>query len=111
MRPERDACGIGFVADAKGRSSRAIVDAALSGLACVTHRGALAADSRTADGSGLLLPIPAAIFGTGPDGSPRGVAVLFIRGEDPRPAVEEAAEAEGLGVVDWRVPPTDEEHV
>ena len=33
------------------------------GLACVKHRGALAADARSADGSGLLLPIPPAIFG------------------------------------------------
>ncbi|MDQ3978709.1 MAG: hypothetical protein M3314_04045 [Actinomycetota bacterium] len=37
--PELDACGIGFVADAKGRSSRQIVQAALGGLACVRHRG------------------------------------------------------------------------
>ena len=55
---ELDACGIGFVADAHGRSSRAIVAAALGGLACVKHRGAVAADARTADGSGLLVPIP-----------------------------------------------------
>ena len=92
MRPERDACGIGFVADAEGRSSRAIVEAALSGLACVTHRGALAADARTADGSGLLLPIPRSIFGTGPGDSPHGVAALFVRGDDPRTALEEAAQ-------------------
>ena len=111
MRPERDACGIGFVADARGRSSRAIVEAALSGLACVTHRGALAADARTADGSGLLLPIPPSIFGTGPNGTPHGVAVLFVRGEDPRAAVEEAAGAEDVRVVGWRVPPTDDAHL
>ena len=80
---ERDACGIGFVADAQGRPSRAVVEAALKGLACVTHRGALAADAKTADGSGLLVPVPPAIFGEG-----HGVAVLFVRGDDPRPAVE-----------------------
>ena len=100
--PEIDACGIGFVADAHGRSSRAIVEAALRGLAGVKHRGAVAADSRTADGSGLLAPVPPAIFGEG-----HGVAVLFVRGEDPRPAVEAAAAAEGLQVVDWREPPLD----
>src|SRR3989440_6462535 len=111
MRPELDACGIGFVADAQGRSSRAIVEAALSGLACVTHRGALAADARTADGSGLLLPIPPSIFGTGPGDSPHGVAVLFVRGDDPRAALEEAARIEGITVVDWRVPPIDEDHL
>jgi glutamate synthase domain-containing protein 1 len=31
-RDERDACGIGFVADAAGRSSRAVVEAALEAL-------------------------------------------------------------------------------
>jgi glutamate synthase (ferredoxin) len=105
-RIELDACGIGFVADAAGRSSRSIVTAALSGLACVKHRGALAADARSADGSGLLVPIPAAIFGEG-----NGVASLFLRGADPRPAVEAAAEAEGVELVDWRTPPTDNAHV
>ncbi|MBA2436886.1 MAG: glutamate synthase subunit alpha, partial [Acidimicrobiia bacterium] len=105
-RTELDACGIGFVADAAGRSSRSIVATALGGLACVKHRGALAADARSADGSGLLVPIPAAIFGEG-----NGVASLFLRADDPRKAIEAAAEAEGIELVDWRTPPTDDAHV
>ena len=84
---EHDACGIGFVADATGRSSRTIVSAALRGLACVKHRGALAADARSGDGSGLLLPIPPEIFGRDADGSPYGLAMLFVRGDDPIMAV------------------------
>jgi glutamate synthase (ferredoxin) len=99
---ELDACGIGFVADARGRASRDILTAALGGLACVKHRGAVAADARTADGSGLLAPIPPALFG-----DDVGVAVLFVRGDDPRAAVEAAAGEEGLRIVDWREPPTD----
>jgi glutamate synthase domain-containing protein 2/glutamate synthase domain-containing protein 1/glutamate synthase domain-containing protein 3 len=99
---ELDACGIGFVADAHGRPSRDIVVAALRGLACVKHRGAVAADARTADGSGVLVPIPPLLFGEG-----NGVAVLFIRGDDPRSAVEAAAAAEGVAVVGWREPPLD----
>jgi glutamate synthase domain-containing protein 2/glutamate synthase domain-containing protein 1/glutamate synthase domain-containing protein 3 len=101
---ERDACGIGFVADAHGRPSRGIIDAALNGLACVIHRGAVAADARTGDGAGLLFPIPAAIFG--PD---RGVANLFVRAaEDPRARIEALAALEGLTVEGWREPPTDQ---
>ena len=98
MQPVRelDACGIGFVADAQGRSSRAVVEAALSGLACVKHRGALAADSRSSDGCGLLAPIPPAIFGD------HGVVTLFVRGDDPRREVEAAAAAEGIPVAGWR---------
>ena len=75
---ELDACGIGFVADAQGRSSRHIVTAALAGLARVIHRGALAADARSADGSGVLTPIPSAVY----DG--HGVAQLFVRGDVAR---------------------------
>ena len=100
---EFDACGIGFVADAHGRPSRSIITAALGGLANVKHRGAVAADARTSDGTGLLTTIPAAIFGEG-----TGVVSLFVRGADPRAAVEAAAAAEGLVVIDWRTPPTDE---
>jgi glutamate synthase (ferredoxin) len=59
---ERDACGIGFVADLGGGSSRAVVDAALEGLCNVRHRGAVAADSRSGDGAGVLLPLPSAFF-------------------------------------------------
>src|SRR3954447_3079541 len=106
MRPELDACGIGFVADAQGRSSRAIVEAALNGLACVKHRGAVAADAKTADGSGVLLPIPASIFGEN-----HGLALLFVRGDDPRQQVEAAAKEEGIEVVDWREPPTDDDQL
>ncbi len=104
-RLERDACGIGFVADAQGRASRSILTAAVNGLACVKHRGAVAADSKTGDGSGLLVPIPPDIFGQG-----RGVAMLFMRGdlELTRKAVEVAAGEEGISIVEWRVPPTDD---
>ncbi|HYX43628.1 MAG TPA: glutamate synthase subunit alpha, partial [Acidimicrobiales bacterium] len=110
-RPELDACGIGFVADERGRSSRGIVEAALGGLACVKHRGALAADARSADGSGLLVPIPPEIFGCTSEGVPHGLAMLFVRGADPRPAFEEAAAAEGITVVEWRTPPTDGDQI
>src|SRR5947199_2324046 len=103
---ERDACGIGFVADARGRTSRAIVEAALNGLACVIHRGAVASDAKTADGSGVLLPIPRKIFG-----DEVGVISLFVRGDDPRAAVEVAAKEEHITVADWREVPTDDEQL
>jgi glutamate synthase (ferredoxin) len=77
----------------------------------MTHRGAVAADALSADGSGVLLAIPGAIFGHGPSGHPHGVASLFVRGDDPRAAVEAAAAEEGIAVVDWRTPPTDEDHL
>ena len=41
---------------------REIVDLALTGLACVRHRQAVAADGLSGDGAGLLTPIPRAFF-------------------------------------------------
>ncbi len=61
-RIERDACGIGFVADAEGRSSRAMVETAISALCNVRHRGAVASDAKTGDGAGLLVPISGRFF-------------------------------------------------
>ncbi|MEZ5141111.1 MAG: glutamate synthase central domain-containing protein [Acidimicrobiales bacterium] len=104
--PEHDACGIGFVADAHGRAQRHIIEAGLQGLAGVKHRGAVAADARTSDGCGLLTPLPHQLVP-----ADTGVAQLFIRGAradtEVRRAVEAAAAAEGLALVDWREPPTD----
>ncbi len=99
-REPRDACGIGFVADAGGASSRAIVEAALGALCRVVHRGALASDELTGDGAGILAPIPRKIFGD------RGVAMVFAR-SDVREIVEGAASAEGLTDLEWRTVPTD----
>ncbi|HEY9287437.1 MAG TPA: glutamate synthase large subunit [Candidatus Dormibacteraeota bacterium] len=116
-RFEHDACGIGFVADAGGRASREIVDAALSALNRVRHRGAVAADHRSGDGAGLLLPIPQAFFtaqlgrlGVRSARSPIGVATIFVAAHSPelaRTIVEEGCAAERLEVVGWRPVPTD----
>ena len=60
---ERDACGIGLVADVHGRASRELLDRALAGLAAVAHRGAADADGVTGDGAGILLPLTPALTG------------------------------------------------
>ena len=107
---ERDACGIGFVADARGRSSRAIVEAALEALARVKHRGAVAADALSGDGSGLLLPIPRGLLAPEEGSDRAGLAMVFGRpggSSDSRPVIEEACATEGLDVVGWREVPTD----
>jgi glutamate synthase domain-containing protein 2/glutamate synthase domain-containing protein 1/glutamate synthase domain-containing protein 3 len=55
---EHDACGMGFVADVKGRKSRAIIDKGLDILKNLAHRGAVGADPNTGDGSGILIQMP-----------------------------------------------------
>jgi glutamate synthase domain-containing protein 2/glutamate synthase domain-containing protein 1/glutamate synthase domain-containing protein 3 len=124
-RFEHDACGIGFVADAGGRASREIVDAALAALNRVRHRGAVAADHRSGDGAGILLPIPQSFFrawgqraGSVPS-APLAVAVVFLSntpGDDGdrerqkcRQLLEEACRAEQLQVIGWRVTPVEPE--
>jgi glutamate synthase (ferredoxin) len=98
---ERDACGIGFLADARGQASRAILDGVLEGLARVRHRGAVAADRRTGDGAGVLLPIPRALV----PAAWCGLAMVFLRHDSARDAIEEACTAQGIGLGGWREVP------
>jgi glutamate synthase (NADPH/NADH) large chain len=55
---EHDSCGIGFVADIKGRKSHGIIERGLEVLERMEHRGAESADNQTGDGAGLLIQIP-----------------------------------------------------
>ena len=100
---ERDACGIGLVADVRARASRELLDRALAGLAAVAHRGAWAADGVTGDGAGVLLPLSTAL--TGEPGA--GVAMCFLREPWLKNVVEEACRAEGLEPAGWREVPHD----
>ena len=106
---EKDACGIGFVADARGRASRLIVETALEALCRVKHRGALAADHLTGDGAGVLLPLPRHLLGDASNEADRiGVAMLFADDSGKhRGLVEAACEAEGIAVTRWRSVPVD----
>ena len=108
---ERDACGIGFVADVRGRATRGIVDSALDALCRVKHRGALAADALTGDGAGLLLPVaPGVIAPDVEDGERVGVAMCFFRDDIQvsRSVVADACSAEGIELHVWREVPIDE---
>jgi glutamate synthase domain-containing protein 2/glutamate synthase domain-containing protein 1/glutamate synthase domain-containing protein 3 len=95
---ERDSCGIGFVADVRGRASRDVLDAALEGLRRMRHRGAVAADRRTGDGAGILMPIPPELV----PGPWCGLATVFFRDDSARTAIEQACEVEGLDLGGWR---------
>jgi glutamate synthase (NADPH) large chain len=57
-RFEHDACGVGFVADIKGRKSHKIVTQALTVLLNLRHRGACGCEANTGDGAGILFQIP-----------------------------------------------------
>ena len=124
-RPELDSCGIGFVADAAGRVSRAIVELALTGLACVRHRGAIAADGLSGDGAGLLIPIPRRFFArvgaqaagapldARPDRRHHGVprSRRHAAAQTAGDAVAAACAEEGIELVGWRAIPIDETQI
>jgi glutamate synthase (NADPH/NADH) large chain len=55
---EHDACGVGFIADMKGRKSHQIITNALKILQNLEHRGAVGADPLAGDGAGMLIQIP-----------------------------------------------------
>ncbi|MEQ1669458.1 MAG: glutamate synthase central domain-containing protein, partial [Hyphomicrobium sp.] len=55
---ERDACGVGFIANLKGKKSHQIVEDALRILENLEHRGAVGADPLSGDGAGILIQIP-----------------------------------------------------
>src|SRR5947208_13982555 len=59
---EKDSCGVGFIANIKGKKSHQIVSDALDILCNLEHRGAVGADPRAGDGAGILVQIPHAFF-------------------------------------------------
>ena len=51
---ERDACGVGFLAQIDGIQSNWVLQQALNGLKCIEHRGGCGADSDSGDGAGII---------------------------------------------------------
>src|SRR5438105_9047301 len=51
---DKDSCGVGFIADIKGRKSHKIIEDALQIVCNLEHRGAVGADPRAGDGAGIL---------------------------------------------------------
>src|SRR4051794_25899637 len=111
----KDSCGVGFIADIKGRKSHQIVVDALTILLNLEHRGAVGADPRAGDGAGILVQIPHKFFArkaqalgiTLPKPGEYGIGVLFMprdaeRRELVRRTFEEVAEREGLSILGWR---------
>lgn len=117
---EKDACGMGFVVDIKGRKSHDIIDDGLRILERLEHRGARGADASTGDGAGILVQIPHEFFRrecevlgfTLPPAGSYGVGMVFAhRYEDLRKKqksiLEDIVRAEGQIVLGWREVPVD----
>ena len=59
---EHDNCGVGFVANIKGKKSHEIVRQGLQILVNLDHRGAVGADPLAGDGAGVLIQLPDRLF-------------------------------------------------
>ncbi len=117
---EHDACGVGFIADIKGRKSHQIIEDGLAILCNLEHRGAVGADPRAGDGAGILVQIPHKFFAREakrlgfalPEPGQYAVGVLFLPRDEPwrreiiNTYVEEAAR-DGMKILGWRDVPTD----
>ncbi len=117
---EHDACGVGFVADLKGRQSHRTIEDALLILRNLDHRGAVGADPLCGDGAGILIQIPDAFYRAEmaaqgvvlPAPGDYGVGMFFLPQEAAsRAACEEELERsvrrEGQVVLGWRDVPVD----
>jgi glutamate synthase (ferredoxin) len=115
---ERDACGVGFIADPTGRPSHDLVEKALNALTCLEHRGGCSADQDSGDGAGLMTAIPWELFRSwfaaeGISGCATdqiGVGMVFLPNDVQTAAIarqtfEDVVQTEELKVLGWRVVP------
>ena len=117
---DKDSCGVGFIADIKGRKSHKIVQDGLQILCNLEHRGAVGADPRMGDGAGILVQIPHKFFAKKaaelgfalPAPGEYAVGYLFMPTDKNwrqiiRDIYAEVVANEGLTLLGWRDVPTD----
>jgi len=117
---DKDSCGVGFVANIKGRKSHQIIEDGLKILCNLEHRGAVGADPRMGDGAGILVQIPHKFFAkktaelgfTLPAPGEYAVGQLFMPREANwrqiiRDIYAEMIAREGLKLLGWRDVPKD----
>ena len=117
---ERDACGVGFIADLHGKRERRVLEHALEALSNLAHRGAVSADGRTGDGAGILTQLPYRLLQRdlglagvqGVSDQDLGVG-MFLAANDSQvdplyDVIEEQLEQSGLRLLLWRDLPLDD---
>ncbi len=119
---ERDACGVAFLVDARGRRSHRLVEQGLIALHNMEHRGAAGSDPASGDGAGLLVQVPDEFLrqvagfplpeATSSGEASYAVGNCFLPRDDAARAkagalVDRIAAEEGLEVLGWREPPIE----
>ncbi len=119
---EHDACGLGVVANIKGKKSNKILRQALTVLKNLDHRGGQGADNNSGDGAGVLLQIPHAFFLKEclkqdlslPPAGDYAVGMLFlppdvVERENLQRHFEKIVRENNLDVLGWRNVPVNSE--
>jgi glutamate synthase domain-containing protein 1 len=120
-RFEHDACGVGFVASMHGHKTNDILKRAISAVRCLAHRGAMDADAKTGDGTGILTQIPLELFRSEVEklghqlfrDNDLGVGMLFLPRDHAyaqahcRKIVEEVIAKRKLFLFGWRPVPVN----
>ncbi|HRL74442.1 MAG TPA: glutamate synthase-related protein [Candidatus Accumulibacter phosphatis] len=117
---EHDACGVGFVAQIRGKKSHSIVEQGLLILKNLDHRGAVGADPLMGDGAGILIQLPDDFFRAEmarqgvelPPAGDYGVGMVFLPQESAsrlacQEEIERAIRSEHQVVLGWRDVPVD----
>lgn len=117
---EHDGCGIGFVAHINGQPSHDLLQMTLTALGNQIHRGAVAADASTGDGSGVLTQIPRALLlrelehqGVSVSATNLAVGMIFFPQDEAQieascAIIRDALTERGLRVLAWRDVPTND---
>ena len=119
-RFEHDACGVGFVANIKGKKSHTIISQALEILVNLDHRGACGCEPNTGDGAGILMQMPDTFLRSAcaplgielPEPLHYGVGMVFTSPKATernaaRHILEKILVGEGVELLGWRNVPTD----
>ena len=117
LTKERDACGVGFIANTKTGEefgSHKVLQEGLSALTCMEHRGACGGDGVSGDGAGIMTEIPWKLFSEfRSDSCPKpGVGMVFLpqdpdRRDSVKAVIEEVCAANELSFLGWREVPVD----
>ncbi|MYV77023.1 glutamate synthase large subunit [Streptomyces sp. SID1046] len=114
-RNEKDACGVGFVANLTGEATHTLVEQALTVLRNLEHRGATGSEPDSGDGAGILSQVPDAFLREVagfelPEAGGYAVGIAFLPADGTAQAVaveriEAIAAEENLTVLGWREVP------
>ena len=116
---EKENCGIGFVANMKGRATHEIIRQGIGVLNKLEHRGACGSDPLTGDGAGLLIQMPHKFFKSQcpkidielPEQGKYGTGLVFfpkdVRIHSFLDIFNKVIKQEGLSLLGWRKVPVD----